>query len=93
MSDDAIQAWQEKAGLHVPSQAIRRLWNELQEQAIETIKIAEREKSGIRDGDSAWHGDVIGHALTDLQSVCERLLNAYDAEAGIKGIMPQWDGE
>jgi hypothetical protein len=77
----AIKEWQKNAGLHVPSPAIHELWCELQQTAFAAIKIAELEKSGIRDGDSGWHGgDVIGGTLQNLQDVCARLWAAYDAE-------------
>jgi len=76
-----IEAWQKNAGLHVPSPTICALWTKLQDACFEAIKIAELEKSGIRDGDSFWHGsDVIGATLSDLQDICARLRAAYDAE-------------
>ena len=50
------------------------LWADLQEKAFEAIKIAELEKSGIRDGDGYWHGsDVVGGILTELRNIVDRL--------------------
>jgi hypothetical protein len=62
------------------SPALRQLWNELQDLAVEAIKISALELSGIRDGDGAWEGaDVPSYIFLDLESVCSRLKVAYAA--------------
>jgi|SRR6516164_837460 hypothetical protein len=77
-TDCETAEWQENAGLNIPSPTIQELWSKLQDTCFEVIKIAELEKSGIRDGDSCWHGsDVVGHTLSDLHNVCASLWLAY----------------
>jgi hypothetical protein len=73
-----IAVFREKAGISVPPATTIELWRELQALAFETIRVAELEKSGIRDGDSFWHGsDVVGGTLRDLENVIARLRAAY----------------
>jgi hypothetical protein len=81
ITDYRAAVWQEKAGLSVPPATTIALWSELQELAFEAIRVAELEKSGIRDGDSFWHGaDVVGATLRELEQVVARLQSAYAIE-------------
>ena len=73
-TDCEIAAWQENAGLNLPSPTIRELLSKLQDACFEAIKVAELESSGIRSGDSYWHGsDAVGETLRDLENVCASL--------------------
>jgi hypothetical protein len=56
------------------------LWSKLQNVACETIKVAELEKAGVRDGDGFWHGDVLGALFKDLKSAVRQLEEHYDKE-------------
>src|SRR5437763_1066080 len=77
----AIEAWRKKAGLNAPPPAICKLWNKLQDKAVETIKIAELEKSGIRDGAGYWIGsDALRAIWNELRSAISELESAYKAE-------------
>ncbi len=81
ITDMEIKAWQERAGLKPATGEVLNLWCELQSVAFEAIRIAELEKSGIRDGDGCWHGgDVLGGMWSDLKTVVTRLEAAYDNE-------------
>ena len=54
------------------------LWNRLQDACVKAIKLAELEKSGVRDGDGCWvGGDVLGDLFTGLPAVVSRLEEAY----------------
>jgi hypothetical protein len=69
-----IRAWQKTAGIE-PGPG---LWRELQNAAFETIRIAELELSGIRDGDGHWHGsDVVARVLNNLQNIISGLRKSY----------------
>jgi hypothetical protein len=47
--------------------------SEISDLAFEMIKVIERERSGIRDGDGYWHGsDVMGHFMHDMIEACEK---------------------
>jgi hypothetical protein len=75
-----IAVWQEKAGLNVPPATTIALWSELQELAFEAIRVAELEKSGIRDGNSCWHGDVLDGTFSNIENIVTRLRAAYTIE-------------
>lgn len=88
----AIKRWQKNAGLSVPDPEVRSAWRDLQDKCFTTIKVAELEMSGIRDGDNAWHGsDVIGAILGDLNEVLSRLmaLNGIGAKYYGEQLQPQ----
>jgi hypothetical protein len=51
------------------------LWRELQDKAFQAIKVAELEMVGIRE-----LGRPPERTLRELQSVCSRLEDAFDAE-------------
>jgi hypothetical protein len=53
--------------------------SKLQDACFEAIKVAALESSGIRSGDSYWHGgDAVGETLRDLENVCASLRAAYN---------------
>ena len=73
-TDSKIQAWQEQAGIEPATGALHDLWCELRDRCFEAIKVAELEKSGIRDGDGHWYGsDVVGATLSDLCDTIRKL--------------------
>ena len=73
-TDLKIQAWQEQAGIEPATGKLHDLWCELQDRCFEAIKVAELEKSGIRDGDGHWYGsDVVDHTLFDLYDTIRKL--------------------
>jgi hypothetical protein len=73
------EAWQKAFGIQPATGEVGDAWRRLQDVCFEAIKVAELEKSGIRDGDGRWHGsDVIGHTLNELQNVCACLWAAYN---------------
>jgi hypothetical protein len=56
----------------------------LSDACLEAIKIIELARSGIRDGDSYWHGsDVIGHMACELADLCSQLVRPSDEEMGV----------
>ena len=69
-----MEAWQKAFGLQPATGEAFDAWCRLQDVCVEAIKIAELEKSGIRDGDGYWHGsDVVGATLSDLHDAISRL--------------------
>ncbi len=61
VTDFITAEWQEEHGIEPATGEYLKLLNQLSEYAYDLIKTIELEKSGIRDGDGAWHGsDVIG---------------------------------
>ena len=56
MTDERISAWQQAAGIELPTSAQLGLLKEMQEEGVDLIRIIELERSGIRDGDGSWHG-------------------------------------
>jgi hypothetical protein len=78
ITDAQVRVWQKHAGIELPPTVICLLWRELQELMVQANRIAVLETSGIRDGDSTWHGSSASHEIIlDLQAVCARLLHAY----------------
>jgi hypothetical protein len=76
-----IGAFQKKAGISVPPATTIKLWSKLQELAFEAIRVAELEKSGIRDGNSFWNGgDVLGGTFSNIENIVTRLRAAYTIE-------------
>jgi hypothetical protein len=81
MSDFEIGTWQKRAGLILPSPAECQRWRELQDICFLAIKLAELEISGIREGDSSWHGgDVVGGILGELKKALAHLERERDLE-------------
>jgi len=69
-----MEAWQKAFGIEPATGEMLDAWCRLQDACVEAIKVAEPEKSGIRDGDGYWHGsDVVGHTLSDLHDAINRL--------------------
>jgi hypothetical protein len=69
-----MEAWQKAFGLQPATGEVFDAWCRLQDACVEAIKVAELEKSGIRDGDGYWHGsDVVGAILGDLHDAINRL--------------------
>jgi hypothetical protein len=69
-----MEAWQKAFGLQPATGEVFDAWCRLQDACFEVIKVAELEKSGIRDGDGYWHGsDVVGHILSNLHDAINRL--------------------
>ena len=89
MTDRQISAWQQEHGIEPATGEYLKNLEALSQFAYDLIRTIEIEKSGIRDGDGAWHGsDVIGALCRDgrnlLATVRERPEGYYDtAECGI----------
>lgn len=81
-TDARIRRWQQKAGLKPPLTEWRHHTLEcMSALAFELIKVIERERSGIRDGDGRWHGsDPIGCIVRQLVEVEQEDLEASRAE-------------
>jgi hypothetical protein len=77
-----IEAWQKKCGIEPATGGRLDAWRRLQDVCFEAIKIAELEKSGIRDGDGYWHGgDVVGHLCSDLREAVDRLMGPVQSDS------------
>ena len=73
--DAETEAWQKRAGIEPATDEQARLLREMSDKAFELIKVIELERSGIRDGDGAWHGsDVVGGTMRDLVCLVKRYL-------------------
>jgi hypothetical protein len=73
-----IEQWQRRAGLQLPTGEQAEALDALSQEAFAIIKLIELERSGIRDGDSAWHGsDVINGMTSDLMERCRRVRAVY----------------
>src|SRR5262245_10223380 len=74
-TDQSIAAWQAHAGLILPTLDEANLLLSLQEAAFKLIKVIGLEISGIRDGDSLWHGsDPVYGLLAQVQQTCEQIM-------------------
>jgi hypothetical protein len=81
MTDLRTKEWQEKAGIKPATGERLKRWHALQDACFETIKVAELEISGIRDGDGFWHGgDVVSHVWQQLVQITASLKDHYDSE-------------
>jgi hypothetical protein len=88
MTQARIKAWQEHAGLTEATGRYEAELRKLSQAAFELIKIVELERSGIRDGDGAWHGgDVIGHTMHEMIELCESVFAL--ATTGANDVAPQ----
>jgi hypothetical protein len=59
--------WQESAGLTLPSPAEREWIAKTRDAARQLLEVLVLEESGIRDGDSKWHGsNPVGSLLAQL---------------------------
>jgi hypothetical protein len=80
-ADAAIREWQKRAGIQPPSGREAALLEELSQAAFNLIKIIELHRSGICDGDGAWHGsDVMGGTLNNMARLCSAYMEATGAE-------------
>jgi hypothetical protein len=81
LTQAAIAAWQEKAGIEPATGERAGALEQLSQACFELIKIIELERSGIRDGDGYWHGsDVVGGMLRHINDAHQRLMEAYRRE-------------
>jgi hypothetical protein len=72
LTDANIKAWQDATGIKPATGESAEVLQYMSDTAFRLIKVIERERSGIRDGDGFWHGsDVIGGIAWDLVRIIE----------------------
>jgi hypothetical protein len=79
MSAATIATWQ-KARIEPEKGAYYGALEELSEACFYMIKIIERERSAIRDGDGSWRGSETGRAIASLAGQCGRVLVVREDE-------------
>jgi hypothetical protein len=83
LTDARTATSQEAAGIKSATGERAAILRKLSDACFEAIKTIELERSGIRDGDSYWHGsDVIGSMCRGLTDPCEQLLGSYPSGLG-----------
>ncbi|PRH86914.1 hypothetical protein C5L14_16645 [Labrys okinawensis] len=81
--DSRVAAWQSKAGLVLPSRDQIAAYDAISETAFKLIKAIELEKSGIRDGNSAWHGSdpLLAYGMDLVRGLLKaKCIFAFDIE-------------
>lgn len=81
MTDREISAWQHEHGIEPATDKYLMSLERMSKFAYDLIRVIELEKSGIRDGDGAWHGsDVISGFCLDGKE----LLSAMELDSRIQ---------
>jgi hypothetical protein len=66
----AVAEWQERAGVELPSPEWTAVIPRAKQAAVNLLELLILEESGIRDGDSTWHGSDPLQAAFDLLVSC-----------------------
>ncbi|MDT3382508.1 hypothetical protein RNI52_34600 [Labrys neptuniae] len=81
--DSRVTAWRSNAGLTLPSADQIIVYDAISETAFKLIKAIELEKSGIRDGDGAWHGSdpLLAYGMDLVRGLLKaKCICAFDIE-------------
>jgi len=90
VTDERISAWQQAAGIEPATGARLGRLEEMQEEAVNLIRIIELERSGIRDGDGSWHGsDPLGGSVLRLSEIWENFKrDRKESISTVEGVGP-----